>query len=319
MLALMPASSLRAQSTTAPGLPKPRLGVKLVPSDEPGALIIEVMPGYAAESSGLQPGDRIVKVAGENIDDVDAFREAARNLKDGVTTPFTVVRDGQQTTVNVKLVPPRDNAPGAKPPTNPELRDELLKMMKSDQEGRKKIVEGNPSELERKQITEQIGQADEANRAKLKQIIEQHGFPTISMVGDEAATAAFLIVQHADRDPKWQEQMLPVLEQLAAKGEVAKSSVAYLTDRVLRAQNKPQLYGTQFYQEPGAGGQPQDVPPVVEDPKNLDKRRLKMGLGPWARYDEQIAQMQGRDPFKAPRGPDEATSKPAATTQRTTS
>ena len=315
-IALIPASSLLAQPTTAPG--KPRFGVKLIQIEEPGAVIIEVMTGYAAESAGLQPGDRVVKIGNEEIEGVDDFKNAAKKLSDGQTTPFTVVRDGKQTVVNFRLTPPREDAPGAKPPTNPELRDQLLNMMKSDQEARKKLMEDNPADEEKKKLIEQMTKADEANREKLKQIIAKHGYPTISMVGDEAAMTAFLIVQHADCDPKWQEQMLPVLQQLADKGEVAKSSVAYLTDRVLRAHNKPQLYGTQIYDEAAPDGKMHVVPPVVEDPKNLDQRRLKMGMGPWAQYDQQLAEMQGREPFKTPRGPDDAASNPSPTTQRST-
>ena len=74
---------------------------------------------------------------------------------------------------------------------------------------------------------------------------------------------------------------------------------------MLRAQNKPQLYGTQYYQEEGPDGTPVYVAPVVEDPKNLDKRRLEMGLGPWAAYEAQMAKMQQREPFESPRAPGE--------------
>jgi hypothetical protein len=37
------------------------------------------------------------------------------------------------------------------------------------------------------------------NLARLKEIVEQHGWPTISLVGVDGAAAAFLLAQHADR------------------------------------------------------------------------------------------------------------------------
>jgi hypothetical protein len=33
-------------------------------------------------------------------------------------------------------------------------------------------------------------------------------------------------------------------------------------------------------------------------------RRAEMGLGPWARYEEQMAKLQQREPLTAPPGPD---------------
>jgi hypothetical protein len=89
------------------------------------------------------------------------------------------------------------------------------------------------------------------------------------------------------------------------KGEASKSSVAYLTDRILRAEGKPQLYATQYYQEAGPDGQPRYVAPVVEDPENLDKRRRAMGLPPWRDYEAQMAEMQQREPLEKVRAPGE--------------
>ena len=283
---------------------KPRLGVKLEPAaDDEGIIITEVVYGYAAEAAGLRGGDVIVRVGDEEITGVDAFRKAVGSIGDGATVPFVVMRDGQEQTIQVTMQPPREGAPGSKPPTKPELRDELLKMREKDQAARQRMAEELLGDDEQKKLIEEMTANDTANRERLKQIIAEHGFPTVSTVGQDGADTAFLIVQHADKDPEWQASMLPVLEELSKKGEASKGSVAYLTDRVLRAQGKPQRYGTQYYQEEGAGGTPQYVPPVVEDPANLDKRRMSMGLGKWANYEEQMAKMQNREPFPAPRGP----------------
>jgi membrane-associated protease RseP (regulator of RpoE activity) len=299
MLALV--TSAFAQPAT-PG--RPRLGVKLEPApDDQGIIVTEVMYGYAAETAGLRGGDVIVRVGDDEIDGVDAFRKAVGSMGDGATVPFVVIRDGQEETIQVTMQPPRPDAPGGKPPTKPELREELLKMREVDQGARNRLSNEMLGDDEQKKLIEEMTANDAANRERLQQIITEHGFPTVSMVGQDGADTAFLIVQHADRDAQWQASMLPVIEELSKKGEASKGSVAYLTDRVLRAQGKPQLYGTQYYQEEGPSGTPEYVPPVVEDPKNLDKRRRSMGLGKWATYEAQVAKMQNREPFPAPRGP----------------
>ena len=300
-LALALGATVLAQPATQG---RPRLGVKLEPApDGAGIVITEAMYGYAAETAGLRGGDVVVRVGEEEIDGIEAFRKAVGSIGDGATVPFVVTRDGQEQTIQVTMQPPRDDAPGAKPPTKPELRAELLKLREKDQAARQRMVEELLGDEEQRQLMEEMTASDAANRERLKAIIAEHGFPTVSMVGQDGADTAFLIVQHADRDPEWQASMLPVIEELSKKGEAGKGSVAYLTDRVRRAQNKPQLYGTQYHQEEGPDGKPVYVPPVVEDPANLDKRRLSMGLGKWATYEAQMAKLQDRDPFPTPRGP----------------
>ncbi len=50
-------------------------------------------------------------------------------------------------------------------------------------------------------------------------------------------------------------------------------NLAYLEDRVLTAQGKPQLYGTQFQGEGKTFG-----PQPIEDEEHLDERRACVGL-----------------------------------------
>ena len=305
VFAIVAAGAL-AQATQPAQRGKPRLGVKFEPApDDQGILISDVMYGYAAETAGLRGGDVVVRVGDEEIVGIESFHKAVGSMSNGATVPFVVMRDGAEQTIQVKMQPPRDDAPGAKPPTSPELRDELLKMREKDQAARQRMAEELLGDDEQQKLIEEMTANDAANRERLKAIIAEHGFPTVSMVGQEGADTAFLIVQHADKDPQWQASMLPVITELSKKGEASKGSVAYLTDRVLRAQNKPQLYGTQYQQEEGTDGKPVYVPPVVEDPKNLDQRRMSMGLGKWSSYEAQMAKMQDREPFPAPRGPGE--------------
>jgi hypothetical protein len=120
----------------------------------------------------------------------------------------------------------------------------------------------------------------EANTAWLKTQLKAHGWYAIDTFGKEADQAAFLLVQHADRDPAFQAEMLPQLEKLALEGKARPTSYAMLFDRVAVVQKRPQRYGTQGRcTGPGVWEAFES-----EDPANLDKRRATMSLPPSADF-----------------------------------
>ena len=124
---------------------------------------------------------------------------------------------------------------------------------------------------------------DENNSLRLKQILESLGsWPTISLEGEEASYAAWLIAQHADHDVNFQEECLNLM--LNVKNEVLHSNIAYLTDRVAVNKGLPQTFGTQFYQE--RQGRP--VPRPINKIKELEKRRQQMGLEPFSVYEQKM-------------------------------
>lgn len=121
---------------------------------------------------------------------------------------------------------------------------------------------------------------DEANTAWFKTVLKTHGWFTIAKDGKDADTAAFLLVQHADRDPAFQAEVLPMLEKLALEGQARPPNYALLFDRVAVAQKRPQRYGSQGRcNDAGAW-----APFETEDPATLDQRRATMGLQPEADY-----------------------------------
>jgi hypothetical protein len=122
---------------------------------------------------------------------------------------------------------------------------------------------------------------DRSNTARMHQIINKYGWPGTTLVGDDGASAAFLLVQHADRDTAFQRRCLPLLQEAAAKGEASKSDMALLTDRVLVAEGKKQLYGTQCTMKDTAL-----LVDSIEDSANLDQRRAEVGLYPESVYGE---------------------------------
>lgn len=152
-------------------------------------------------------------------------------------------------------------------PTHAALRDELLKMAASDQEVR---------QLARKGDFSRWAAVDDANRARLKEIVAQSGWPTVAMVGQDGATAAWLIAQHADRDQAFQREVLALMEPLVRQGQASGKNFAYLYDRT----HYPQRFGTQGSCVSRAEWQPFEI----EDIARVDERRSALGLPPLAEY-----------------------------------
>lgn len=152
-------------------------------------------------------------------------------------------------------------------PTHAALRAELLKMEAGDQEVRQLAAKGDFSRWTA---------VDDANRARLKQIVAAYGWPTVAMVGQDGATAAWLIAQHADRDQAFQREVLALMEPLVRQGQASGKDFAYLYDRT----HYPQRFGTQGSCVSRTEWQPFEI----EDIARVDERRSAVGLPPLARY-----------------------------------
>src|SRR5262245_37028320 len=120
---------------------------------------------------------------------------------------------------------------------------------------------------------------DEQNRTRLDEIISQHGWPGASSVGTEAASAASLILQHADIGR--QERYLPLLRQAVKNGHAEALSLAELEDEVSVANSGSQLYGTEISFD--LVTRVAKLMPVI-DPERLDARRAEIGLPPIDEY-----------------------------------
>jgi hypothetical protein len=129
---------------------------------------------------------------------------------------------------------------------------------------------------------------DVENTERMKEIVQSIGWPTISKVGAEIASNAWLLIQHADHDVEFQEHCLELMKE-ADEGDVNKQNIAYLEDRIRVNQGRGQIYGTQFKQE-----NQQHIPLPIEDEENVNSRRAEMGMG---QLSEQIELMCEKYPF----------------------
>lgn len=121
---------------------------------------------------------------------------------------------------------------------------------------------------------------DRDNTGWLAADIATHGWYRISVFHPAASNAAWLMIQHADRDPAFQREMLVLLEPLAAEGEIERSDFAYLYDRVAVNAGRPQRYGSQGRCVDKGVWAPNDL----EAPEQVQALRDENGLGSLAEY-----------------------------------
>lgn len=129
-----------------------------------------------------------------------------------------------------------------------------------------------------------ILEVDVRHLHRIKQIVEQHGWPGRSLVGEDGAHAAWLLVQHATQDPGFMNRCRGLMERAVKRGEASSKDYAYLVDRVRLQRGKPQLYGTQFIQD----SKGRLILQPLKDPEDVDERRARMGLEPLAEYEAQL-------------------------------
>ncbi len=151
---------------------------------------------------------------------------------------------------------------------NKLLKDKILRMVKKDQEARKKSA------------WKKISMIDKKNTLEMKKIIKKHGWPGKSIIGKKASVGAWLLAQHADKDLKFQKKCLELIKETIQHGEIEKKCLAYLIDRINVNEGKPQVFGTQFFIDKNN----KFVPRSIRDKKNLAKRRKEFGLPPFQEY-----------------------------------
>ena len=162
------------------------------------------------------------------------------------------------------------------------MRDTLIRVGAEDQAGRDSIalaLAHHDSAFIRRLV-----HGDSLRTHWLRAVVSAHGWPRRSIVGDTAAEAAFLIVQHSSID--FQEQMLPILENEAKRNEINPANVAMLSDRVRVKKGQPQRYGTQFDVKDN-----RLVPDSMIDIATVDSLRASVGLPPMSEYVKLLAGM----------------------------
>ncbi len=130
----------------------------------------------------------------------------------------------------------------------------------------------------------QWARLDVGHTDRLREIIDEHGWPGHSLVGEDGANHAWLLAQHADRQLDFQRRALGLLTEAAQRGDATMRQLAYLTDRVRVNEGREQVFGTQMRGDTDRRA----VPWPIEDPGHVDERRAVAGLEPLADYRRQF-------------------------------
>ena len=105
-------------------------------------------------------------------------------------------------------------------------------------------------------------------------IIEQCGFPKISQIDTIGVDAIFLTLQHSASN-LYPKKYYNLLLEASQNGDLKKSTLALLEDRILMRDMKPQIYGTQI----------QDGKLYkLAYPEHVNERRDSVGLQPIEDY-----------------------------------
>lgn len=99
------------------------------------------------------------------------------------------------------------------------LADELVGMMAEDQRMLHQLFDSG--ELPSDSYHPRMKALHEKNALRLKEMIGSYGWPGISLVGEEGAKAAWLVVQHSVSDPEFMAQCVGLFEEAVAREDVA--------------------------------------------------------------------------------------------------
>ncbi len=148
------------------------------------------------------------------------------------------------------------------------IREELVKYMQQGDS----IV---PS------LITQMNTTDSVNQIRVNQIISSYGWLPQSKIGDKAAEALFLVIQHSGLETM--QGYLPLLKKAVETGEANATSAALMEDRILMYEGKKQLYGTQASSRPKEDGEPSHGSTEyfiwpIEEPEKVNQRRAEIGF-----------------------------------------
>lgn len=116
------------------------------------------------------------------------------------------------------------------------------------------------------------------NLKEMNQLLAEYGWPKYSDVGDLAADALLLVINHHESE-EFRMQYLDQVKEACLAGEGSCMEYAKIHDRILVNTDQLQTYGMQFKFNRGVL-----EPFPIESPETVDRRRKAIGLEPLAVY-----------------------------------
>jgi len=156
----------------------------------------------------------------------------------------------------------------------------LDSLVKEDQKWRVYLTKYQNKELGNDTISEiyinqKLAITDSLNYFKIKEIFNKIGYPNYDIVGTEGSHNFWLLVQHQDIHPQFQDSVLLKMKIEVDNKKAYGFDYAYLVDRVKLNTGQLQIYGTQMrLNKDSTSYEPK---PVIE-PDKLNERRKSVGM-----------------------------------------
>lgn len=130
-------------------------------------------------------------------------------------------------------------------------------------------------------LTNEMQRIDSINQNEICDILDSRGFVGKDVVGD-ACAVYWLVIQHSPLE--LQKKYFPMFVEAMHRGEMAKSQVAMMEDRIAMFEGRPQKYGSQIVENEKG----QRVIYNLLDPTKVDQWRSEMDLNPLSDYIKQM-------------------------------
>jgi hypothetical protein len=121
--------------------------------------------------------------------------------------------------------------------------------------------------------------ADSLNRLFLDSIINKHGWLGNDKIGVNSSANFFLLLQHSNLER--QLKYLPLFERAVKYGNANPDDLSLLVDRIALRTGRKQIYGSQFFFDSKTQ---KNYIRSIDDPCNVDMRRILVGLLPMEEY-----------------------------------
>ncbi|PAW92079.1 hypothetical protein CKK33_00640 [Mucilaginibacter sp. MD40] len=170
---------------------------------------------------------------------------------------------------------------------NQPLADSLAKWVKVDQIAAS-VPQGEYKNWTRERWDNFKDSVFNTHQRLLANIFKQYGYPGYDLVGKTGSNHFWLMVQHCDKHPDFQIQVLKAMKVEVDKNNADPKNFAYLTDRVNINTGKKQVYATQLTYNTKLC---QAIPRPLADSANVNIRRRQVGLEPIEVYLNQMSRL----------------------------
>lgn len=158
---------------------------------------------------------------------------------------------------------------------NQDLTDELKRMEKVDQIAAY-IPQDEYTKMSKKEWKSFKDSVFSTHQKRISEIFNEFGFVGYDLAGKGGSDNFWVLVQHSDHLPKFQEKVLEEMKKQVSNENATPEYYGYLVDRVHINVGKEQVYGTQFdYNKFG-----QAFPKNLTDTTGINDRRISLGLTP---------------------------------------